>query len=103
MAQALGVSLRTPSPAGQAGRGRGEVGGGDRALALASELLHRPDKPAGVAEKSEEEARAPALASELLHRPDKPAGVHSPVKFAILVKDRDALSQIARRRGTDLR
>src|SRR5437868_3864558 len=48
MAQVLGVRLRTPSPAGPAGRGRGEVGGGDRARARASELLHRPDKPAGV-------------------------------------------------------
>src|SRR5947207_2809446 len=47
MAQALRVRLRTPSPAGRAGRGRGEAGGG-RALALASGLLHRPDKPAGV-------------------------------------------------------
>src|SRR5262249_52443338 len=41
------ASRRTPSPAGQAGRGRQER----REIAyhrLATELLHRPGKPAGV-------------------------------------------------------
>ena len=38
---------------------------------LATELLHLPDKPAGV-ETAEDLAR---LATELLHLPDKPAGV----------------------------
>ena len=37
-------SCRTASPAGQAGRGRRELA----AAALAAELLHLPDKPAGV-------------------------------------------------------
>jgi len=39
---------------------------------LATELLHLPDKPAGV-EKSRRQA--PHLATELLHLPDKPARV----------------------------
>jgi hypothetical protein len=39
--------------------------------AVAAELLHLPDKPAGV-----ERARMVfRLAGELLHLPDKPAGV----------------------------
>ncbi|MEA1927632.1 MAG: hypothetical protein U9N73_05450 [Candidatus Auribacterota bacterium] len=37
---------------------------------LAFELIHRPDKPAGVRER----VRG-GLAFELIHRPDKPAGV----------------------------
>ena len=37
----------------------------------ATELLHQPDKPAGV----ELEGGDPKLAAELLHLPDKPAGV----------------------------
>ena len=40
-------SQRTPSPAGQAGRGRPKNYGAWATL-LASELLHLPDKPAGV-------------------------------------------------------
>src|SRR5689334_1157123 len=43
---------------------------------LATELLHRPDEPAGVAEKSAAGGSL-GLASELLHRPDEPAGVRS--------------------------
>src|SRR5208283_4446829 len=45
---------------------------------IATELLHLPDKPAGVGNKSKE-AFLPAavLATELLHLPDKPAGVGS--------------------------
>src|SRR4051812_10301120 len=46
---------RTPSPAGRAGRGRGADGRG-RGLGLATELLHRPDEPAGVAETTDEGA-----------------------------------------------
>ena len=39
---------------------------------LATELLHLPDKPAGVGEGG---AARSTLATELLHLPDKPAGV----------------------------
>jgi hypothetical protein len=47
-----------------------------RAGCLATELLHLPDKPAGV----EEGGAGPfALATELLHLPDKPAGVEQQV------------------------
>ena len=38
---------------------------------LAAQLLHLPDKPAGV----EQEKGGAGLAAELLHLPDKPAGV----------------------------
>jgi hypothetical protein len=44
---------------------------GNAMSSLAAELLHLPDKPAGVAE----EDFAYPLAAELLHLPDKPAGV----------------------------
>jgi hypothetical protein len=39
---------------------------------LAKELLHLPDKPAGVGKRRK---RVLALAPELLHLPGKPAGV----------------------------
>ena len=46
------VSRQTPSPAGQAGRGRREERKGKTAASplLAVKLLHLPDKPAGVEE-----------------------------------------------------
>jgi hypothetical protein len=47
---------------------------------VATELLHLPDKPAGVVEEEgKEKCIAPSsfLAAELLHLPDKPAGVIS--------------------------
>src|SRR5438445_604685 len=47
----LGVADRTASPAGQAGRGRRR---GARTGALAAELLHLPDEPAGVEQKARE-------------------------------------------------
>jgi hypothetical protein len=43
------------------------------AAPAAVELLHRPDKPAGVEERHV--GLGPDLATELFHRPDKPAGV----------------------------
>src|SRR5436305_4807883 len=49
------------------------AGEGVRRLTLAGELLHLPDKPAGVAEKRE--AAPLILGAELLHLPDRPAGV----------------------------
>src|SRR6266446_347087 len=63
----------TPSPAGRAGRGRGEDGGG-RGLGLAAELVHRPDEPAGVAET--DPGRLVRPVKEVAgYRPDEPAGV----------------------------
>src|SRR5262249_54858011 len=45
---------------------------------LASELLHRPDEPAGVAEPAGDEDAGLGLAPEPLHLPGKPAGVGAP-------------------------
>src|SRR5204863_3205545 len=42
------LSHRTPSPAGRAGRGRGQMEPGVCPVELAAELLHRPGEPAGV-------------------------------------------------------
>jgi hypothetical protein len=55
-----------PCAAGEAGR-RLEEG---LPIALATDLLHLPGKPAGVVEKA-----PPILAPDLLHLPDKSAGV----------------------------
>ena len=46
--------------------------------ALAQELLHRPDEPAGVAETAGDEDAGLGLAPEPLHLPGKPAGVGAP-------------------------
>src|ERR1700694_2243528 len=53
------------------------------AALLAAELLHLPDKPAGVEGK-----RVPAPpAGELLHLPDKPAGVEGKRLAALLAAE----------------
>ena len=54
-----------------------------RTSRLATELLHLPDKPAGV-ETAEDLAR---LATELLHLPDKPAGVETAEDLARLATE----------------
>jgi hypothetical protein len=45
---------------------------------VATELLHLPDKPAGVENNN---LILPDLATELLHLPDKPAGVATDFDF----------------------
>jgi hypothetical protein len=60
----------SPSPAGRAGRGRGEARAcGELGSVLAGELVHRPDEPAGVEEGQEAVAISARLAGELVHRP----------------------------------
>jgi hypothetical protein len=75
------LCLGRPLPARPAGeavqRLRGQQRGGlsPPEAALASELLHLPDEPAGVGQTRRDTFLLPLLAGELLHLPGEPAGV----------------------------
>jgi len=53
-----------------------QIGSGGEVFGFAVELIHLPDKPAGVWAWER-----PGLADELIHLPGKPAGVYAPGGF----------------------
>ena len=53
---------------------------------LASELVHRPGKPAGVKTSGRRGGRVVGLAGELVHRPGKPAGVETTLQVPVRAK-----------------